>query len=239
MVERASKDVLDQLQKITHELRRVNLLIEEMRNADHKSAFAEDVLKEIQKTSPRVKSLKTAKTRAKKMEISNGVFLYAKMKEEFYQKVGEEYSKLLDERKKANKERDALLATMEPLPGKKWHSVETVWLSTYRSQGWGAKTYAKASAETRLEYLQNGSPSIEFRLRYDGELEEYGIEAKVASDLDTGIVRQRMKTNGLREMVRSYWAKGTNPRVYLPGLPHGYEEENGLDFFGNDLRKEK
>jgi hypothetical protein len=29
--------------------------------------------------------------------------------------------------------------------------------------------------------------------------------------------------------------KGVNPRVYMPFLPHGIEQQLGLDYFGNDL----
>lgn len=37
----------------------------------------------------------------------------------------------------------------------------------------------------------------------------------------------------LAEMVRLAWKYGANPRVFWPGLPHGYEEEHGIDYFGN------
>jgi hypothetical protein len=41
---------------------------------------------------------------------------------------------------------------------------------------------------------------------------------------------------GLRDIVQFCWRSGANPRVYFPFLPHGFEEENGLDFFGNDVQ---
>ena len=40
----------------------------------------------------------------------------------------------------------------------------------------------------------------------------------------------------LREQVRRSWARGVNPRVFNPFLPHGYEEQEGIDYFGRDLR---
>ena len=41
----------------------------------------------------------------------------------------------------------------------------------------------------------------------------------------------------LREWVRQCWERGVNPRVSMPFLPQSFEEENGLDFFGGDLRE--
>lgn len=39
----------------------------------------------------------------------------------------------------------------------------------------------------------------------------------------------------LVETVRKCWARGVNPRVYFPFLPHGYEAQHGLDYFGNKV----
>lgn len=36
------------------------------------------------------------------------------------------------------------------------------------------------------------------------------------------------------EQVRLAWKYGANPRVFWPSLPHGFEEQHGIDFFGND-----
>ena len=41
----------------------------------------------------------------------------------------------------------------------------------------------------------------------------------------------------LREMVRRCWAKGVNPRAYNKQIPIGFEEVQGLDFEGRDLRE--
>ena len=58
---------------------------------------------------------------------------------------------------------------------------------------------------------------------------------RVADAVDAEILR-RCPPPTLREQVRRSWARGVNPRVFNPFLPHGYEEQVGIDFFGRDLR---
>lgn len=58
---------------------------------------------------------------------------------------------------------------------------------------------------------------------------------RVEDAIDVEIVK-RSPPPPLREQVRLAWKRGVNPRVYNPFLPHGYEEQAGIDYFGRDLR---
>jgi hypothetical protein len=62
------------------------------------------------------------------------------------------------------------------------------------------------------------------------------VQAKVAEPLDVEIVKA-VGTWTLREWVRRCWKIGSNPRVYNPFLPHGFEEREGISYHGEDLRR--
>jgi len=141
-----------------------------------------------------------------------------------------------------------IVGLLEPRAGDVPLEIFDVWVQTYRSQGFGAVKYAESKADmiameaanatggkvaTRVEkvYSEKGS---------GGPMEEpisFKVLAHVKDESD--IVLIGLKPHWpLREAVRQCWSRGVNPRVYNPGLPHGYEESEGLDFFGRDLRAE-
>ncbi len=91
-----------------------------------------------------------------------------------------------------------------------WLLFQSVWTSTYSTQGYGCTTYTEVSS--------------------------FDVYVKVANKRDVELLKHKPEES-LREWVRKCWARGSNPRVSAPFLPHGYEESQGLDFFGNDLRK--
>lgn len=101
----------------------------------------------------------------------------------------------------------------------------------YSTQGFGKDRYARNAAQQKVDHA-----------------EFYGLRAEVrpcAGDYEVvvwtdelGIEALRLKPgSSLREWVRLCWSRGVNPRVYFPHLPHGYEEKNGLDFFGNEKKE--
>jgi hypothetical protein len=67
------------------------------------------------------------------------------------------------------------------------------------------------------------------------EVENNYIYAFVADPVDVEIIK--MNPLPRKEWVRRCWKKGVNPRVFNPYLPHGFEEANGLDYFGNEVKK--
>ena len=65
--------------------------------------------------------------------------------------------------------------------------------------------------------------------------ETYRVEVRVESEVDVAILKRKPGCS-LREHVRRCWKGGINPRVGNPFLPYGYEEREGLDYQGRDLR---
>jgi len=127
----------------------------------------------------------------------------------------------------------ALAEVVTPLPGE--HSLEVFSHFANYSQGPGGdRRYAEARCKIDVAGFE--------ALGIKGEVEQdryinstYRSRALVSSELDVEILK-RKRALSLREMVRLAWKLGVNPRVYWPMLPHGFEEKEGLDFFGNDLR---
>jgi hypothetical protein len=142
----------------------------------------------------------------------------------------EPVEKVAAERVESLKDQLALLApTVEILPG-----PEPLAVSRHRaaySQGpSGDRRYARIRCQIDATWWSSKG------VRCDVLDEEHGSAARawVAGELDVEVLRRLHVP--LREFVRLAWKLGGNPRVYLPGFPHGYEEREGLDFFGNDLR---
>jgi hypothetical protein len=111
--------------------------------------------------------------------------------------------------------------------------------SSYHTQGFGANRYARNAAEAIADKARFHGVEAEVREtgrgRWAGvELADFSVVAKVTRH-GADVLEYRPEPD-LRETVRLCWKRGTNPRVYYPFLPHGYEEKVGIDYFGNDLR---
>ena len=103
----------------------------------------------------------------------------------------------------------------------------------YSSQGWGAEKYAKASAQQSVDHCEDFGFLAEIR----EDRREHSTDYDVYVALDSlGVEILKRKSMSLREWVRRCWAKGVNPRVYNPFLPHGFEEKAGLDYFGGYVK---
>jgi hypothetical protein len=122
--------------------------------------------------------------------------------------------------------------------GGEWFYLDSRRAGDYGSQGYGALRYAEGSVQltadvARAEGFVDGVDLVVVTAR---DYDEVVIAAvRVESEVDAEIVR-RCPPLSLREQVRRCWKRGVNPRVLNPFLPHGYEEQVGLDFFGGDLR---
>lgn len=111
--------------------------------------------------------------------------------------------------------------------------------SYYSSQGYGAATYAKNSL--KMKGLKAQMHGLECEVREIDPVVDcgsrcFGLFVKT-TEKDLAILDAKPDP-GMREIVQFCWRSGANPRVYFPMLPHGFEEKNGLDFFGNDLASE-
>lgn len=137
------------------------------------------------------------------------------------------------------------LAGMLPIPAAETPVMfREVWKGDYNSQGFGAGRYAQAKAKSYVDDAEQYGVRAEVRrvdwdepikTRYETiTLKSYQVWVYTT---ETGAeILRRKPMIPMREWVRKCWARGVNPRVYLPFLPHGYEEEAGLDFFGGDLK---
>jgi hypothetical protein len=104
--------------------------------------------------------------------------------------------------------------------------------NTYASQGGGAKQYAYAKAV--LVGLKATWHMIPRRIEErDGNR---WVVIVPCEGIDLEILRHIQPH--MRAQVMAVLQAGCNPRVFWPTLPHGWEEDNNLDSFGRDLRRE-
>lgn len=104
--------------------------------------------------------------------------------------------------------------------------VEWVYAGAYSNQT-ASKKYALASARGYLDQAELYGLEGHVEVTDSG-----GIDVFVNCDADTWEVVKAKPGVSLKEWVRLCWKRGVNPRVFNPYLPHGFEEKNGLDFFG-------
>lgn len=117
------------------------------------------------------------------------------------------------------------------------------WIYGTSTQGFGNRRYTIAAAEMHADQCR--FYDIEVEVRPDETERPKGLEhpecwtpsytvfAAVESETDVEILKRRPGPS-LKEWIRMCWKRGVNPRVYNPFLPHGIEEELGLDYFGNE-----
>jgi hypothetical protein len=107
------------------------------------------------------------------------------------------------------------------------------WTASYHTQGLGAACYARGAVEGAADPARAAGLTVEIHYRKDvlGSVEAW------ANTTEAGAALLNYKPGpSLREHVRLCWARHVNPRVYHPFLPAGYEEAEGIDSFGHDLR---
>jgi len=127
-------------------------------------------------------------------------------------------------------------AAAEPLPTTDvLIQVDLTPTSTYRSQGYGAATYAKRAAQFRADNAQHHGLRAEVRAIENDPNQADGF-AVFANTTPVGweMVRRRPGQT-LREWLKACWASGTNPRVFNPYLDPDLEDRLGIDYFGNDI----
>jgi hypothetical protein len=110
--------------------------------------------------------------------------------------------------------------------------LERVYASSWNSQGLGRERYARAAADAVID--RSAAAGVPASSSWNVEHQCFVVLANT-NELGAEMLRRKPQLP-MREWVRRCWARGVNPRVYFPFLPHGFEERNGLDFFGNDLR---
>lgn len=118
---------------------------------------------------------------------------------------------------------------------KRWLRYASTMRSTFGSQGGAASKYARANAELKAAdvRLQCVEARVVEPLEAHGD---FVVEAFVAAERDIELI-QYSPGISMRAWVRMAWKLGVNPRVINPFLEPGYEEKNGLDYFGGEKPK--
>ena len=106
----------------------------------------------------------------------------------------------------------------------------------YWSQGFAATKYAEAAARRVMDSLESLGIPCRLESSDSGERYDHGIRnfhfTVLANTDEAGVDLAKRKPIDLVERVRLFWKRGVNPRVDMPFLPYGFEESNGLDYFG-------
>ena len=116
---------------------------------------------------------------------------------------------------------------------------------TYRSQGFGQMKYAQQAAEANADKVKLHGLTPEIRRANEHSYVDcchntmHSCEFEVwVNTTELGLKLLELKPDvSLRDWVKSCWARGVNPRVYMGLLPNGYEEEQGLDYQGGERPK--
>lgn len=121
-----------------------------------------------------------------------------------------------------------------------WEHWDTIWGSTYATQGFGCDTYNRAAAQKLIDKANfygleaEARPANEFKSGYGIKYIDYQIWVKTTQ---AGLEMLKYKPEPpFREVIRNLLKKQINPYVFYPFLPqHGGIEALKLDWQGNDL----
>lgn len=112
--------------------------------------------------------------------------------------------------------------------------AERISSHNWSTQGFGALKYAQDAAQAKLDAAKLFGVEGELRLDDTCSINgcSYGTYEVWLQTTEVGLEILKRKKISLAERVRQSWARGCQPRVNMPFLPHGYEQSVGLDFFG-------
>lgn len=170
--------------------------------------------------------------------------------EEKYKAVRSRYEKVVDDllsfrRAEIDRVEEMLgqTASLIPItadPATPWvkRDAETVWSSTYNTQGWGAHTYARSNAESRAQHYEIAGLKAEVRVHWvrddhpgdkfweKSDLAQYEIWVQ-STEEDADIAKYKPGLS-LKDWLQWCWDRAINPRVMNPYLPWGLEEKLGV-----------
>ncbi len=145
---------------------------------------------------------------------------------------------------RVKQEIEDLCKTLKPQAGNKQIALEMHYPGSWRSTCQGAH-YAKGAAQADMDRalfagipcdvvaICYWSPDLASDSVHTREVE--GCWTAVVSvdnpEVDKEILRYAPAPS-LVEQVRLSWARGCNPRVFNPFLPHGFEEKHGITYQG-------
>ena len=169
--------------------------------------------------------------------------VYTAEYERYDARAKEAYDEWKAERDRLDGVLDDLAFDLNPQEGKEWTLYKRVSSATFQSQGFGAIRYAEGAAKMHADDARNYDLPVKIEQKDHKPVKSFGGGSTAHADfmvfvkaeaLDLELLK-RTPALSLREQVRLCWKRGVNPRVFNPFLPHGFEDQQGLDYFGNDL----
>lgn len=145
--------------------------------------------------------------------------------------ITEQGNALLAKRKEFDKELDELAEKAE-IPCGNGTFLQLTWIYGNYHTG-NDDTYARVAAMVDEAKVKMYGIPVEIR---KGTFYEVWVD--VASETDLEILRRKPGMT-IKEWVRFCLKNGTNPQVYNPFLPFDFAAKLGMDWWGNDLPKEK
>ncbi len=139
--------------------------------------------------------------------------------------VGKAVDKYLAKEKVLKKEMKGLaeILTVKPIKDRR-NLFDTIFISSYSSQGLSDHKYAEVSAKLALDKINY--------FGIQGEIVEEKDRFSVyayTSDVEIEIIK--LKYFPTEKFVQNCWKYGCQPRVFLPFLPHDYEKERGITYY--------
>lgn len=155
-----------------------------------------------------------------------------------------EFNKFTELKRKLTQDRLVYANLIDLAPSKHRTKYREVCETSYGSQGFGARSYARSKAKL----LEVEARYFGLRAEVDEHIHKYetmtprGTRKRSYATYTVYVYAEpselkilEHKSMPLRETVKFLWSTGVNPRVYMPFLPHGYEKSQGLDLFGGEL----
>jgi len=139
----------------------------------------------------------------------------------------------VDSRLKALKEEiTELCEDLEPQPGGTDVILSTHW--PHHTQT-AAEKYGMAEAEIRVQVAEeHGLTAWVETVTHREHYKHFTVHAKVADPVADSVIMDH-KHLTVKDWLKATWGRGVNPRVFNPFLPHGLEEQLGVDYFGKDV----
>lgn len=139
--------------------------------------------------------------------------------------------------KTLNKQLDELARTAEIPKSDEWilHYTSSGYYYSSQTQ---PEHYAEGDAKRQQSICEMNGVECK-RTCERQEISPYLLHKIWIKSTQTGSEILKRKPYSLRDFVKYSWKNGVNPRVSNPFIPYGFEEENGLDYHGNDLKKEE
>lgn len=162
------------------------------------------------------------------------------IRDQFMRQYAPRYEQLQSEKRWVKHEVTRLAEQLRPESGEQW--LELTRTYPHHTQGFGADRYGEGDAqvyasereglgvEVRVRKVTEGEPRRD-RWGSDASYRYWIVEALVRDEVDVEILRAHNADMAM--WLAACWKRGVNPRVLLPGLPHGLEEKLGVDYFGN------